>query len=800
MQPSTNSYKIHLLILPLILLTATLPFLLTENKLSTDITVLLPADKWVEAHMDFLRNSQIGSISAVSISAATAEQARTIPEFANKFAQRIIKEPSVKEIFFRISPQALTKTVTFLCPRAPQIVTKNDLKQIGKKINPEGIDKILKSHYENLLRPGGVFQQKMVSSDPLNLYRIIINKIQKTGKDSGFRFILHDNGLWSEDGRHFLMLIYTNVPVTDAAKGAEYLAMLRKGLEEALPKSGYSYNIMSGHRHSIENKRLLQRDITVTLTVAAIGFFLLFALFFKDWRAILVFLIPILGMLSAIGLTWLFFSGPSAIILGLGATVIGIALDYGIHVFVSFKQSQSNSIKKLIRPLIFSALTTLGVFWAFFFSNTPGYHQLAFASTCGIAVSLLLSLTCLPLIMSTKNRTPESELTRILDCSFPSFRLPSARKIVVVWGIGIIISVITVFAVDFEPDIRKLDGSGVELKKSEDAFRQIWGKNSQAAVTVIRPDFESAMEVQDIIAKFAEDNNITNFQSLSTIWPSRKTRKEHMAAWVNFWKDGNAKKVQQSLRKYGKKYGFRNNAFDPFFKQLYDQDLNDKFSTSPAFQLFSRKFINKNRGKVRVTAFFNDNRRDVEKMKVLTSKIPECDVISPRYFGNYISTKILDDALYIAIIALLLVLIMAWICLRKPFNTILALMPVISSSLIIIPVYVICGWKINAIALVAMIVVTGLAIDYGIFAVTALKNHDSEFAQSAFTALTISMLSTIIGSGALLWASHPALNSVGKVISIGVLTGYMTAVFIIPAAWHLKYVQKDSSEHDNIQI
>ena len=750
--------------------------------------------------MDFLRNSQIGSISAVSISAETPEKARSIPEFAEKFAKKTIKEPSVKEIFFKISPQELTETATFLCPRAPQILTQNDLKRIKESINPAGIDQILKSHYENLLRPGGVFQQKMVSSDPLNLYRIIINKIQKTGKDSGFKFILHDNGLWSEDGRHFLMLIYTDVPVTDASKGAQYLAMLRKGLEEVLPKSGYSYNIMSGHKHSIENKRLLQRDITVTLTVAAIGFFLLFALFFKDWRAIFVFLIPIVGMFSAVGLTWLFFSGPSAIILGLGATVIGIALDYGIHVFITFKHSHTHNIKKLIRPLIFSALTTLGVFWAFFFSDTPGYHQLAFASTCGIAVSLLLSLACLPLIMSTKNRASQSERTRLLNYSFPSFKLSVSRKIVVIWAIGIIVAVISVFTVSFEPDIRKLDGSGIELKKSEDAFRQTWGKNSQAAVTVIRPDFESAMETQDIIAEFAEENNITNFQSLSTIWPSRKTRKEHMEAWVNFWKDGNAEKLQQHLRQYGKKYGFRKNAFDPFFKRLYDQNLNDKFSTSPAFQLFSRKFLNENRGKMRVTAFFNDNKKDVEKMKELTSKIPECDVISPRYFGNYISTKILDDALYIAIIALLLVFIMAWICLKNPYNTLLALMPVISSSLIIMPVYTLCGWKINAIALVAMIVVTGLAIDYGIFAVTALKNSDSEFAQSAFTALTISMLSTIIGSGALLWASHPALNSVGKVISMGVLTGYMTAVFIIPAAWRLKNIQKDSSEYNDIQI
>ncbi len=780
--------KIRLLILPLILLIAVLPFLLTENSLSTDITALLPADKWIAAHMDFLQNSQIGSISAISISSKKREEASKIPNFAAKFANLIKKDKMVKEVFFRISPQAMTDSVAFLCRRVPQILTAKDLKNIQKQIQPEGVKLLLKKHYDNLLRPGGLFQQKMVASDPLNLYRIILKRIQETGKDSGFRFILHDNGLWSEDGKHFLMLVYTDVSVTDAAGGERYLTMLESNLKRSLPADAtFSYNIMSGHKHAIENRRLLQRDITVTLIAAAIGFFLLFTFFFKDWRAIFVFLIPILGMCCAIGLTWLFFTGPSAIILGLGATVIGIALDYGIHVFVSSKHSakSGSSIKKLIRPLIFSALTTLGVFWAFFFSDTPGYHQLAFVSTCGIAVSLLLSLACLPLLLPRKSEKESEEKTRLLHYSFPSFSLPIAVKIVILWIFFILIAIASIFHIGFESDIRKMDGSGEKLKNEEAAFRHIWGSNSQAAVTVIRSDLESALECQDRIAKFAEQHNIENFQSLSDIWPSRKNRAERFNAWSEFWKSGNASILSARLKKSGEKYGFNDNAFDPFFKNLYNQDISDDFTKSPAFELFGRKFINRKDGKIRVTAFFADSKNNVETMKEFTEEIPNCDVISPGYFGNYISTKILNDALYIAIIALLLVFGLAWVCLKNPLETFFALAPVISSSLSIMPIYALCGWKINAIALVALIVVTGLAIDYGIFAVTAMKNRDKEFSKSAFTALTISMLSTLVGSGALLWASHPALNSVGKVISIGVFSGYFTAVLIVPAIWKL---------------
>ena len=783
--------NIRLLIIPLILLSAVLPFILTENKLSTDITVLLPADRWVSAHMNFLRNSQIGSISAISINSKNKKEALNIPMYVAKFAESLKKAPSVQEVFFRISPKTLTDSVSFLCSRAPQILTESDLINIKKEISPAGVQKLLKKHYETLLRPGGLFQQKMIASDPLGLYSIILQRIQNTGKDSGFHFVLHDNGLWSEDGKHFLVLVYTNIPITDAHAGKQYISMLEATLKKSFPKNaGFSYNIMSGHKHSIENRRLLQHDITVTLLAAAIGFFMLFTLFFKDWRAIFVFLIPIFGMCSAIGLTWLFFSGPSAIILGLGGTVIGIALDYGIHVFVAIKHSpdSNKSVQKLIRPLIFSALTTLGVFWAFFFSRTPGYHQLAFASTCGIAVSLLLSVLCLPLLFQgggNKQSNKSSRSIRVLNYSFPLFTYSSALMTFNIWLLFITLSLFSIPQISFESNIRKLDGSGIKLKNEEEAFRKIWGSNSQAAVTLIRADMESAMECHDSIAKFAEKHHIGNFQSLSNIWPSKKSRIQNIKTWNKFWKAGNAIKFREYLKQYGEKYGFSDTAFDPFFNSLYKQNASDDFTKESAFKLFSRKFINCKDGKIRETAFFADTENNVKTMKAFTANIENCDVISPAFFGDYISEKILDDAFYIAIIALFMVIILAWFCLKSPAKTFTALIPVISSSLAIMPIYAFCNWKINAIALVALIVVTGLSIDYGIFAVTAMKNSDKEFSRSAFTALTISMLSTIIGSGALLWASHPALNSVGKVITIGVFAGYIAAVLIIPAVWQL---------------
>ncbi|MCK5843704.1 MAG: hypothetical protein KAG97_03285, partial [Victivallales bacterium] len=133
---------------------------------------------------------------------------------------------------------------------------------------------------------------------------------------------------------------------------------------------------------------------------------------------------------------------------------------------------------------------------------------------------------------------------------------------------------------------------------------------------------------------------------------------------------------------------------------------------------------------------------------------------------------------------------LAWICLRKPRDVALAMIPVVTAIALEFPAHALLGLKLNAIGLVAMIVVTGLAVDYGIFAVSAVNEKNAKFAANAVTSLTISMLTTAIGSGALLFASHPALRTVGLVVTVGVISAWASAIFAVPAISSSKYFSK----------
>lgn len=781
-QSSRKTIRSRLLLVPLIVFMCLIPLLFIKPEISTDIQILLPRDKWISNHLDFLRNSQLGSVIALSIDLNKGNDSLQVIKISDDLAAKFARLPRIKSVFARIDSTKSIEMAAFLYQHLPIFFNQEDLELIDQRINLRRLNPIIKEHYGMVLRPGGMFRQKMIASDPLNLFQIPLTRLQTVGSNSGFKFEMHDSGLLSLDKRHLLMVLYTDIPVTDPENAEIQHLSIQKILSLTIPDN--KYIIMAGHRHAIDNRHLLKHDIFITLTVAGIGFFLLFTLFFRDWRALFVFVVPIVGMICAVGLTLTIFESPSAIILGLGATVIGIALDYGIHVFVAAKHiglERDNALRNIRRPLIFSALTTLGVFWAFFFSGTPGYHQLAFASTCGITLSLFFSLVCLPLLLPET----KSEIISLGDCFIPVYSRRIAVKIFLIW-IGLsILAVMTFSFTGFEPDVRKLDGISEELRKDEDEFRKIWGENSKAAISVTSQNLEEAMQTQDEISKFAKKEQISGFQSLALIWPSLKSRRENSQNWDKFWKSGKENELRKNLAEVGVKYNFSNTAFQPFFEKLYVHDLKIDLLKEPAFEMLKRKFINFEKDKFRVTSYFDDSPTAVDKFRKFLSNFENAEVISPKSFGSYISTRILSDAVHIALISICLVMVLAYLCLKKISKTTVALLPVISSILIIIPIFAIIGLKINAVALVACIVVTGLAIDYGIFVVSACDRDEKVFSKDALKALTLSVLSTAIGAAALLWAQHPALRTVGLVISSGVLSGYICAIFVSPALYQL---------------
>ena len=207
-----------------------------------------------------------------------------------------------------------------------------------------------------------------------------------------------------------MLVLQTPVTITDASGARELVLYLRERLED-LPDY-VSADIIAGHLHTISNEDVIKRDVWLALGIAGAAFFFLFVFLFRDIRAAMLFLLPVASVLVAINLSNLLLSHLSYFIVGMGGVVAGISVDYGIHVYMAVRSGdgRADAVKRVAKPVVTGALTTLSVFAAFFFSSVQGYHQLALFSILSIALCLACALFLLPHLMGGRRRVGSEDV------------------------------------------------------------------------------------------------------------------------------------------------------------------------------------------------------------------------------------------------------------------------------------------------------------------------------------------------------------------------------------------------------
>ena len=115
-----------------------------------------------------------------------------------------------------------------------------------------------------------------------------------------------------------------------------------------------------------------------------------------------ILLLPVVAGLISMALISLFIKPMSYFIIGLGGVITGIAIDYGVHVYVAVMHNTAdvphdsidvdNRVKQVARPVIIGCLTTAGIFWHSSFQmlqDIINYLSLQFS-----ALSFLFCLLC----------------------------------------------------------------------------------------------------------------------------------------------------------------------------------------------------------------------------------------------------------------------------------------------------------------------------------------------------------------------------------------------------------------------
>jgi uncharacterized protein len=181
-------------------------------------------------------------------------------------------------------------------------------------------------------------------------------------------------------------------------------------------------------------------------------------------------------------------------------------------------------------------------------------------------------------------------------------------------------------------------------------------------------------------------------------------------------------------------------------------------------------------------------RGDIWNFESLERFVREVRSVDPRATGNPLqayeaSLEMKRSYEQAGMWALAVILVVLWLDFRNLTHAFLAVLPLALGMAQMLGLMGMVGIDLNPANLIGIPLILGIAVDYGVHVVHDYLERPGPYRMSASTAnaVLVDALTTILGFGALMVASHRGLESLGRVLTLGVTTCTVTSLVFLPA-------------------
>ena len=181
-------------------------------------------------------------------------------------------------------------------------------------------------------------------------------------------------------------------------------------------------------------------------------------------------------------------------------------------------------------------------------------------------------------------------------------------------------------------------------------------------------------------------------------------------------------------------------------------------------------------------------RGDIWNFESLEKFVRDVRSVDPRATGNPLqayeaSLEMKRSYEQAGLYALIVILAVLWLDFGSIRHALLAALPLAIGMLQTLGLMGLVGIDLNPANLIGIPLILGIAVDYGVHIVHDALERPGPYRISASTAnsVLVDALTTILGFGALMVASHRGLESLGRVLTLGVTTCTLTSLVFLPA-------------------
>jgi predicted exporter len=697
---------------------------------------------------------------------------------ARALADALSEHPGVAWLRIGVDDQQITAIYDLYFPRRHYLLA-SDPSRISELTTDAALRAQAERAKRDLALPIASLAKRLVASDPLGSFRAILERI--SGQQPGLDLV--DGQFVTRDGRFAVIFLGTRAPAFDGKRQKTLLADLSAAFARVNERfaGALALEWSGANVFAVSTERSIRRDVNFVVAFSIAAVFAMLQLFLGSWRNLLLSGLPMLGgLVAATGLGLLVFGQLDGLTLGFGAALIGVVIDYPMHLFshLCFSPHRADRafvLRRISPSLALGGLTTIASFAGLGLTSFPGFREIAFFSSVGVGVALAITLWVLPPLVAPVSRTPL--LARVVSESLGRvvLKLAPRRKTMAALAIGLV-----ALCAPLLPELRWVDDMSrlwrmdPEVVQEDARVRERVSQWETGRLVIgVAPDREQAMALGEAVharlAPLVETGAIGGVRSLHDfLWPETRQRENLAALRADA-------ELPARLRAAYQAAGFRGDAFSGFGPALAQEPppplRYEDLAASPLADLV-RPLLSDFGDEVSVNTYLQGV-ASPEAVRGAIAGLPGVHFFDQRQFLNEVYSEFRVTTVRQIFLGNLLVIGLLLLRYRRLRPALAALLPSCLVSVILLGSFAALQVETNLLHVVGLVMVLGMGVDYGVFVVDSASDPAE---------MGITMLSTFLGSlttvftfGVLAISQHPALRALGVTIGGGVLLSFLLA-------------------------
>ena len=553
----------------------------------------------------------------------------------------------------------------------------------------------------------------------------------------------------------------------------------------------------------LEENAFIKNDLEKSALLAAFLVASIILVYTRSWFSIPLIIFPLLLSMTYTFALTKYFIGHLNIISGfLVAILMGLGIDYGIHLYIRFKQELLKGtsipdateivVTQVGRSGFISMLTTISVFSILIFSDFLGFAEFGKIATIGIISAFFTYIFVFPAQTIFYDRVEWLGKPKPRLFIFKIYNLYSSTpySISLLFLVLLGLSFYLLPQIKFEYDFQKLRGDSPAAEYETESTNDFGFAFSPTVILVSKKEdlFYVHQALDEIKEKNANNSTIGVHYSLNQFslleFESKKDIIIRIRKIVN--EEKNIIKLALGKDKFSKFEQLLTT--EPFDESKIPQNLISKLTAKDEFLLLMFSPADKNFFNVKNVYQLSREMLDVKR--VLADSNVSVSILNENLLAAEIMSWVKvkgPSAMAVAVVIVFFILIFDLQSILLAFKT---LLPLLTGLLLTGAIMAFFEIKLNFINIVMLPSIIGIMIGSCIY----LTHHILDYSMGATiksvqetgSAIILSALTSLAGYVSLNIAHHAGVNSIATIVEIGIITCTMCALFLLPALFEIR--------------